>query len=429
MTMVTDTLHADLAIIGAGLSGMSAALFAVNRGISTVLIGPGNAINFASGLMDVMGVFPAGQEWDDPWAAINRVREAMPGHPYAAIPDGVIGQAIRELIAFLGANGLVYQRAAQRNVPVVTSLGTVKKSHLIPGSMWNGVLAFESRSPSLIIDFHGMKLFSARQIVSTLSGQWPGLLSRRLEFPGTSHLEEVHPEHLARVLDVSANRKKLADLVLPHLSREAYVGFPPILGMAASGEAVSELEHLLGRPVFEIPMPPVSVPGIRLREALVRGLGKNELLHSLPDMVKGINTLSSGGFSLTVEKEDGCRRRVRSQGVLLSTGRFLGRGLIAERSGIRESLLDLPVIQPGSRQMWHHPDLFHPEGHPVNQAGIEVDARFRPLTLLSRPYAEHLYAAGSILAHSDWTRLKCGSGVAVATAYAAVTAFEKGLTY
>jgi glycerol-3-phosphate dehydrogenase subunit B len=196
--------------------------------------------------------------------------------------------------------------------------------------------------------------------------------------------------------------------------------------MASSDRTTACLESLLGKPVFEIPMPPVSVPGIRLQETLVRGLGKNELLHSWPEMVKGVDVLPGGGFCLAVER-DGCRLRVRSKGVLLATGRFLGRGLTAGRSGIRESLMDLPVFQPESRRVWHNADLFHPQGHPVNTAGIEVDERFRPLTAKSPPFAGNLYAAGSILAHSDWTRLKCGSGVAVATAFAAVTAFEKGI--
>jgi hypothetical protein len=31
-----------------------------------------------------------------------------------------------------------------------------------------------------------------------------------------------------------------------------------------------------------------------------------------------------------------------------------------------------------------------------------------------------LFAAGSILAHQDWMRMKCGSGLALSTAYAAV---------
>ena len=31
-----------------------------------------------------------------------------------------------------------------------------------------------------------------------------------------------------------------------------------------------------------------------------------------------------------------------------------------------------------------------------------------------------IFAAGIILAHQDWTRMKCGSGLSVATAYGAI---------
>jgi glycerol-3-phosphate dehydrogenase subunit B len=36
-----------------------------------------------------------------------------------------------------------------------------------------------------------------------------------------------------------------------------------------------------------------------------------------------------------------------------------------------------------------------------------------------------LFAIGSILAHQDWIRMKCGSGLAIATAYGAVKALLK----
>ena len=39
------------------------------------------------------------------------------------------------------------------------------------------------------------------------------------------------------------------------------------------------------------------------------------------------------------------------------------------------------------------------------------------------PAFENLFAAGSILAHPDWMRQKCGAGLAIATAYGAVKAF------
>ena len=84
--------------------------------------------------------------------------------------------------------------------------------------------------------------------------------------------------------------------------------------------------------------------------------------------------------------------------------------------------MDLPVFQPPSREQWHSPDLFDPAGHPVDRAGIVVDDAFRPVDITGKVVRPGLYAAGTILAHQDWLREKCGAGLAVATAWAAVAA-------
>ena len=66
--------------------------------------------------------------------------------------------------------------------------------------------------------------------------------------------------------------------------------------------------------------------------------------------------------------------------------------------------------------------LFDPAGHPVDRAGIVVDDAFRPVDITGKVVRPGLYAAGTILAHQDWLREKCGAGLAVATAWAAVAA-------
>jgi len=54
--------------------------------------------------------------------------------------------------------------------------------------------------------------------------------------------------------------------------------------------------------------------------------------------------------------------------------------------------------------------------------GLETDEHLRPLDEGGNPAFKNLFAAGSILAHQDWMRRKCGSGLAIATAYAALEA-------
>jgi len=56
---------------------------------------------------------------------------------------------------------------------------------------------------------------------------------------------------------------------------------------------------------------------------------------------------------------------------------------------------------------------------------VDIDDCFRPLDGSEDPAFERLFAAGSILAHQDWKRMKCGSGLAISSAYKAVEAFWK----
>ena len=167
-------------------------------------------------------------------------------------------------------------------------------------------------------------------------------------------------------------------------------------------------------------MPP-SIPGLRIKETFESNLPQNKarLLYQ-----KQVLNVRQDHHDFILEIGDtSTEYTARSQGIILASGRFLGKGLYADRKQIRESIFNLPVFQPGQRPQWHHFEFLEPSGHLINQAGLETDAQFRPLDHNGRPAYENLFAAGSILAHQDWIRMKCGSGLAIATAYAAVKAF------
>ena len=116
---------------------------------------------------------------------------------------------------------------------------------------------------------------------------------------------------------------------------------------------------------------------------------------------------------------------IQARGVILATGRFQGGGLYAKRGLIQETVFNLPVYQPGQRNKWYDLDFFNPAGHAVNQAGVETNKNYQPLDINHRPKYEHLSAAGTILAHNDWARLKAGSGVALVSAITTVNHFYK----
>ena len=203
---------------------------------------------------------------------------------------------------------------------------------------------------------------------------------------------------------------------------EELVGMPAILRLRQSQAVAAELEDRIGVRVLEIPTVPPSVPGLRLRDAM-----EQELLRCRAMLMQGkravaINENGRKCVSVVVQSEQS-RETVETRGIVLATGRFLGGGLVADNNTIREALLDLPVHQPGKRQDWHLHSFLDPRGNPLNRAGLQVEDFLRPLETDGRFACENLFVAGSLLAHRDWKRIKCGSGLAVATAYGAVRSF------
>ena len=423
------TIPCDVAIIGAGMAGMAAALYAANRGLNTVVMGVTNgATTFASGLLDLLGVYPVEQKKkrSDPWTGIAELIKEQPSHPYALVSQDSIKQAFSELIESLQLEGLEYCGDSEKNLEVVTSLGTSKPSYRIPRSMMAGVQALREKHPCLFVDFHGMKEYSARQIISVLSKKWPNLRSARIDFSDSQTAGELYNTTMADALESEAIRDTIAETVRKIKRADEVVGFPAVLGLRGAKTVFEDLQSRVGSRIFEISTLPPSVPGLRLKEALESRLLKTGV-RSLPFFyVSKARETGDGGFELSTE---GAQRNsvVRSRCVILATGRFLGKGLLAERQVIREPVFNLPVHQPEGRKNWHREHFFDLRGHEVNRSGVMVDHLFRPVREKETPVFQTLFAAGSLLAHQDWVRTKSGAGLAIATAYQAVNACRDAL--
>jgi glycerol-3-phosphate dehydrogenase subunit B len=419
-----EPIKVDLTVIGAGMTGMAATMFAVNRGLSVAQVGTSSEIGLASGLFDLMGVHPLeeGYRWDDPWAGIEALKRDNPGHPYARMEQKDIQDTFSELMVFLERAGVPYSRNPDRNSRMITPMGTIKTTYCTPRTMWEGVKALEQDLPCLIMDFKGLKGFSAGLIANNLKDRWPGLRTVRITFPGAEGRVEVMPEHIANALILKGNLIRLAQRIKPEIKGARCLGLPAVLGLYQSPKVLAELTELIGVPVFEIPTMPPSIPGLRLKEAFERGLGDKRPYYFSQHRVASVRPEFGGGFEIDVDGPGG-QHWIRSKGVVLATGRFFGGGLAADRKHIRETILNLPVLQPEGRKDWHREDFFDQRGHQVNRAGLEIDNQFRPLNVQGDPVFNTLFAAGSILAHQDWKREKCGSGLAAATAYGAVKAF------
>jgi glycerol-3-phosphate dehydrogenase subunit B len=417
---------AQLAVIGSGIAGFAASIFALNRKIATAQIGNTGAVAYTTGYLDLIGKLDgAAGLVSDPWQALDSLRVSQPQHPLCRVPNDDIERAFDEFTAFLGTCGLAYTAPGRHNITALTPVGTLKQTLCVPATMATGPRALAANEECVIVDFHGLKGFSGAEIVANLQSRWPRLTTQRICFPGMER-GEVYPEVMARALEVPATREKLAEALREVCGTTAVIGLPAILGMHRPDHVRVELERLTGREIFELPTMPPSVPGIRLREMFQQVLPQMGVT-LIPQQKVTSLSFDDEGATLALSDAYG-PIRVRAQAVILATGRFLSGGLEAHPTGIRERLLDLPVTQPADRSDWYRPRYTDPRGHPIHRAGIEVDASFRPLDNGGHPFSGRLFAAGVVLAHQDWIRGRSGAGIAIASAFRAVREVERLLT-
>ncbi len=404
-------------MIGTGLAGFAASQFALQRGISVAQVGNTGSIAYTSGYLDLFG-YHDNDLLESPWAGLQRLREDEPRHPLSRIDENDIRQAFSRFTSALSEMGVAYSAPGEHNLLALSPAGTLKPTLSVPLTMLPGIAVAGADTKALIVDFDGLEGFSAGELVTNLKRHRPRFSAVRMSFPGRESGGALYPEVMARELEVPARRYQFAERIKALLGDAEMVGMPAILGVHEPDRVHSDLQRLVGVPLFEIPTMPPAVPGIRLREMFEQRLPEHGLTLVAQQKVRHLE-LHDEAVSLHLRDNYG-DVVIEAQAGILATGRFLSGGLQADRQGIREPLLDIPVSQPVNRDGWYRLGYFDPQGHEINRAGIEVDDCFRPLGRDGGPLSKRLFAAGTVLAGQDWIRQRCGAGVAIAGAYRAV---------
>jgi len=415
----------DLAVIGAGVAGCAATVFAQGRGLKTTQIGNAGALAYTSGYFDLLGA-DEGRYINNPWQGLAQLRAKQPDHPYAKLSDEEIRDAFDEFAKTLGEMGLHYSCATGENQKAMLPAGACKPTFCVPDSMQKGALAMSSKARVVIIDFVGLQGFSAKEIVANLKQQWPGLRAEHISFPEMETGAQIFPEVMARALEVRTTREAFAARLKEIAQDAEYIAMPAILGIHRPDMIHREMEELVGLPIFEIPTIPPAVAGIRLRELFDQQLPKI-----------GATVISQHKVERVAFDQDAVRLflndnygavEIEAKYIILAGGRFLSGGLKAGQSKIEEPLIGLPIEQPGTREQWYRDSYFDPAGHAVNQSGVIINNNFQPLSAEGEIVDPRLYAAGIILANQDWIRQRCGAGLAIATAHKAVNCISQAVT-
>jgi glycerol-3-phosphate dehydrogenase subunit B len=185
-----------------------------------------------------------------------------------------------------------------------------------------------------------------------------------------------------------------------------------------------ELEQRLERPVFEVATLPPSVPGIRLHAALTAELRRRAARLIVGDSVVGAET--EGRRVEAVVAQTAARRvAYRARSFLLATGGLASGGIeLDSRRGVREPILGLAVASAASGGPLYRLGYF--DDHPLAAAGLSVDERLRPVDRSGVAAFENLHAAGALLGGAVPWREHSGTGISVATGYAAAAAILEG---
>ena len=302
--------------------------------------------------------------------------------------------------------------------------GTVKPTARYPTSVASG-LASDDRDV-LLVGIAAMTDFDAPHVAAHLEAAGVPFDARgvTVNFPG-SLKDDAKVTRYAKLLETNGRvevsgttvgaRDALAERVKSNLSGEERVGFPAILGDEDAAGVRAALESELGVDVFEVPMGPPSLPGIRLEDSLFAAL--DEAGASIQTGNPVVDFTGEDRIEEVYVERNGAKIPHGADQFVLATGGLVGKGVQSDRERVYEPIFDCHVPHDEDRYEWFTDGVFGDQ--PYARFGVRTDGELRPQTADGDAEFPNLRAAGSVLGGYDFAAEKSGSGVSIATGYAA----------
>jgi len=399
-----------IAVVGAGLSGLSAALFSARSGAEVALVAFGEGgLTLSHGGIEL---------WNSasPSRSIGRL---PPTHPYSLAGKDALRSGLDGLQDILKRYANPLEGGISRNRYLLTAAGSTRAAAYAP--LGAAVLDQLQDSPAAIAALPGLQDYYPQMIVRNAASL--GLTLRpTIELPMIDIPERraVYAIDLARRFEIASWRQQTIRAWKPKLTGINRLVLPACLGVHSSALIRSEIETELGLQVYEIPLLPPTVPGIRLKAILRRELDRLGV-----DIIEGANAIGrfdggSGGrrtAGLVLETAV-TRHSLDADAVILATGGALHGGIVALQSGgSREPVYQIPLNTNLDRAARVSASPFLPQTY--SQCGVKVNNDMQPLGPSGQPFLENLFAAGGVIAESDQTEEGCRQGIDLATAFKA----------
>lgn len=410
----------DVVVIGAGLAGLVAANELAFAGRSVTLVNKGiGGIQLGQGTIDLYGYSP--KLVNDPCEAIETATSSVVNpdlsHPYQPFDAQYAAEAVKRIKELVGEDLLVGDGKTNYRLP--TAVGALRPTALAQPSMIAGQPRIGKQY--VIVGFSRLKDFYPHLVAENLGrqvtedGQAIQARAVQIDIEVRSGEYDTSGLNFARAFDHEEFRQKVVDHLRPLLQKGEIVGFPAVLGIKDIA-AWDKLASSLGHEIFEIPLPPPSVPGMRLNE---------RLLSKLKSSARIINGVGVIGFSSTEGKiqsvtvnSAGHPQVISAQEFILAAGGFESGALQMDSYGeVKETIFGLPLA--GISEQPFHEDYWGKE-QPLFHVGVQVDQNMRPLDMEGQLFYSNLCAVGGVQAGATRWREKNGDGIALLTALKAV---------
>jgi glycerol-3-phosphate dehydrogenase subunit B len=402
----------DVVVVGGGIAGSTAALAAAETGASVRLVTyKKSTMRFASGLVDLLGYTPDGAgPVANPYEALSDLPD---DHPYSIVGE----DAIREAFALFDevAGDLYAGSHTDANALVPTHGGTVKPTARYPKSAANG-LASDARK-TLLVGFESLTDYDAPLAADHMAaaGVPFDVSGVTVEFP-VELRADAKVTRFAKALDRDDDRvrRRLANAVRPQLDGAERVGFPSLLGDEKNDEVRATLSDELGVDVFEVPMGPPSLPGLRLEDRFFHALDEAGVRIAAGNHAVGYET-DDDGKRITAVYVDRKGQQIpyHADQVVLATGGLVGKGIDSSREAVEEPVFGCHIPHSGDRYDWFDLDAFG--DHSFAKFGVVPDEELRPTGPEGTVEFENLRAAGGVVGGADFAAEKSGSGISLAT--------------
>jgi glycerol-3-phosphate dehydrogenase subunit B len=427
--------RADVVVVGAGLSGMVAAIGLAEAGAGVEVVATGHAAtHWASGGLDT-GALPMAAT---PREAVEELSR-RPGHPYGFLAAG-LESALDWFSRTMHTEGLDYFGDVDSPIrPVATALGALRPAAILPDAQGAALSRWSPEERLVVCGPARFKDFWPQAMAAGLRRPeaWPAFARPArvdvvtFEPPGFRGRRNYNALDLAQAFDDPTWRATALGAIGRAIDREGRgagrVALPACLGLADHAAALAEARATLPLEPFEVPLVPPSIPGLRLFGALRSALRRAGGRLQVGEAIRRVDV--EAGRVVRVATPAAAREHViQTRALVIATGGIAGGGIVAAMDGtLRETVLGLPVeaVAPGE---WLAEDPFDPAGHPLESGGVRTDDQLRPTAPGSRSQlSENVRIVGSLLAGQRFLRERCGDGVALASGRLAAELFAAEL--